>query len=247
MCDPIKAAEFHLKNFDFLDIKVLKIIICELSKIIYKESGQYLFDRQELYLFMYKCLIVSYSSNFLSKEFVLENLLRYGLDDIEARYGHLLDELRKAMIAFGEKEKISMLRFFKKLYFKSIDNLSVNPFELSEEEDDTAKYTRTISQNSNKIIPFKTKKSLYQMLPVEEDRNVGTFNNLIGPSNKDTGYLKLSKSVRSSYKPPSQEDLPDLGKLRTEHRSVLERKKVGEVSPGLRNSEEEMTVNILNS
>lgn len=67
MCNPLKAAEFHIKNFDFLDIRVLKTMICELSKKLYKESGQYLFDRQELYLFMYKCLIVSYSSNFLSK------------------------------------------------------------------------------------------------------------------------------------------------------------------------------------
>lgn len=28
MCNPIKAAEFHIKNFDFLDIKVLKTLIC---------------------------------------------------------------------------------------------------------------------------------------------------------------------------------------------------------------------------
>ena len=61
------------------------------------------------------------------------------------------------------------MRFFKKLYLKSVDNISVNPFELSDEEEfDIMKGGKLTSSVSSKVNPFKTKKSLCQMIPVEE-------------------------------------------------------------------------------
>lgn len=53
--------------------------------------------------------------------------------------------------------------------------------------------------------------------------------------------------MRSSYKPPSEEDIADIPKLKTENKSVMDRKKVMELSPGMRGSEEDIAVNILNS
>lgn len=72
------------------------------------------------------------------------------------------------MINYDEKDKLSMMKFFKKLYLKSVDNISVNPFELSDEEDyDHGKGGRAVSAASSKVNPYKAKKSFGQMMLVE--------------------------------------------------------------------------------
>ena len=85
MCNPLLASEFHSKNFEFIDMKVQKTLICELSKKVF-EQEQYLLDRTELFLYMYRCLLVLYSSNYLSKQFQLGTLLRMPLEEIESKY-----------------------------------------------------------------------------------------------------------------------------------------------------------------
>ena len=150
------------------------------------------------------------------------------------------------MYNFDEKDKFAVLKFFKKLYLKSVDNISVNPFDMSDEQDkEAAKKSATLI----KPHPLKTKKSLYQMVPVDEDRNQYIsshlqFNHSVAASN----HAALSKSLRSNYRAPSDSDIPDIPKLTTQNKSVFEWKRSApDASPSPSNNKSEDDNNLLNS
>ena len=117
------------------------------------------------------------------------------------------------MMEFGELSKLALMRFYRKLYFKSVDNLSVNHFDMSDEEDANKINPTRLPTSSTKVIPYKTKKSLYQIIPIEaDDRKINTYNTIheglltVG-NRKITHHNMMTKSLRNSYKVPSDSEL----------------------------------------
>lgn len=81
-----------------------------------------MFNSPELLLFIYKSLLVLYSSNYLGKEF--DNLQEFfGLtyEEIHDKYQELINEVDQEMQVIGEQEKYLIFRKFGRIHVRRRD------------------------------------------------------------------------------------------------------------------------------
>lgn len=151
---------------------------------------------------------------------------------------------------FDQKDRLAVFKFFRKLHLKSMKVTLMNHLEMSDEED-KQDCTKNSSSAKAKNHPLKTKKSLIQMISVDQDRNL-PIDGLQSLSklqiNKNYSLPinpLLSKSLSSSSRSRYENDLPLIYRAETEKISVFKSKRGDlDASPSGNKSDDN---NLLNS